>query len=67
MTPFKPDETDPTPEPESIARIDGEQFVEAISQLATAMVELTVSVAGFEARLLALEAKGKKPRKGFTP
>ena len=68
MTPFQPDENDPTPEPELIARIDGEQFVDAISQLATAMVDLTASVAGFEARLSALEAKGKKkPRKGFTP
>ena len=56
--------TDHTPEPELIVRVDGDQFVDAISQLAAAMVELTASVAGFEDRLSALEAKR---RKGFMP
>ena len=59
--------TDPTPEPEFIARIDGEQFVDAVSKLAAAMVELSATVAVFDARISALEAKGRKPRKGFTP
>ena len=58
--------TDHTPEPELIVRVPGEEFIAAISQLAAAMVELTASVAGFEARLSALEAKGKKHR-GFAP
>ena len=48
--------TDHTPEPELIVRVDGGEFITAISQLAAAMVELTDSVAGFEDRLASLEA-----------
>jgi hypothetical protein len=59
--------TDITPpeEPQFIARVDGEEFVDAISKLADSLGQLLVTMTAMELRLSALEAKGK-PRKGFN-
>ena len=58
---------DQTPEePKIITRLDGEEFVEALSRLADALGTLLVTVTAFELRLAALEGKGKDKGKGFN-
>ena len=54
------------PEPVFVARVDGEQFVDALSRLADVVGELLVTVNTFELRLAALEAKGQRKGKGFN-
>ena len=56
----------PPEEPGFVARVDGEQFVDAVVRLSESFLELAATVHTFEARLAALEAKGSRKGKGFN-
>ncbi len=51
----------------SVVTLDGEAFMEALNSFADNITELVTHVAAMDARLNALEQRGKGKRKGFEP